>query len=246
MGPLLGTSRPSWLQLARCFSSEGRQSGTIKVWQDERGFGFIAPAGGGEDVFFHRSALGEGVAIKPGDSVTYEANWDDKRRKYRANNIDQGASHDQGASRSDPAPRSEAPAQRQAAAPRGYNIVGAFANWAITRDPMVADSHSGASVRHRITVRGDAPQAGKDNKARREQFQIVGNGTWDYRLYPAGGDREEVVVLRPGDAGSRASADRGKGHGRNWAVEGRPGTAFDIFYDPDSQQVSCALAFNES
>jgi uncharacterized membrane protein YsdA (DUF1294 family)/cold shock CspA family protein len=33
------------------------QTGTIKAWNDARGFGFVRPDGGGEDVFLHIKAL---------------------------------------------------------------------------------------------------------------------------------------------------------------------------------------------
>ena len=42
------------------------QKGTIKLWNEDRGFGFIKPDAGGNDVFFHVSAL------KDGDVVTVE------------------------------------------------------------------------------------------------------------------------------------------------------------------------------
>ncbi len=48
-------------------------NGTIKRLTD-RGFGFIAPAGGGNDVFFHSSEL-KGVEfneLREGDAVTFE------------------------------------------------------------------------------------------------------------------------------------------------------------------------------
>lgn len=34
-----------------------RFEGTIKSWNDERGFGFIAPALGGDEVFIHIKAF---------------------------------------------------------------------------------------------------------------------------------------------------------------------------------------------
>lgn len=50
--------------------------GTIKTIRDDRGFGFIAPDGGSQDLFFHSSAVqgrtfeelreGQRVAFEPG------------------------------------------------------------------------------------------------------------------------------------------------------------------------------------
>merc|ERR1712194_924045 len=124
-------------------------------------------------------------------------------------------------------------------------IVGAFADWAIHRETMTATD--GNLVRHRLTVREKAPK-GSGNDIKKEEFQIVGNSNWDHRLYPAGGDKEETVMLKPGEPGSRGAYGgvAKKGHGRNWAVEGRAGTAFDIVLDPESLMVSCELAFSES
>jgi len=54
--------------------------GTIKKIISERRFGFIVPEGGGEDVFFHQSAL-EGVdfeALGEGESVEYQVEQGDK------------------------------------------------------------------------------------------------------------------------------------------------------------------------
>eukprot|EP00930_Biecheleria_cincta_P055483 TRINITY_DN41800_c0_g1_i1.p1 TRINITY_DN41800_c0_g1~~TRINITY_DN41800_c0_g1_i1.p1 ORF type:complete len:326 (+),score=53.20 TRINITY_DN41800_c0_g1_i1:42-980(+) len=47
-------------------------TGVVRAWYEDRGFGFIAPDGGGEDVFIHEKQLGEGLALTPGTPVCYE------------------------------------------------------------------------------------------------------------------------------------------------------------------------------
>jgi CspA family cold shock protein len=49
-------------------------TGTVKWFNDAKGFGFIEPEGGGEDVFAHFSAIRmEGFrTLKQGSRVSYE------------------------------------------------------------------------------------------------------------------------------------------------------------------------------
>lgn len=51
------------------------QNGTVKWFNDSKGYGFICPTEGGEDVFVHFSAIdGEGYrSLAEGQSVSYEA-----------------------------------------------------------------------------------------------------------------------------------------------------------------------------
>jgi CspA family cold shock protein len=63
--------------------------GTIKTITD-RGFGFIRPENGTEDVFFHRSALAGGAdfdRLQQGDRVTFNAENDPRGKGMRASNV---------------------------------------------------------------------------------------------------------------------------------------------------------------
>jgi cold shock protein len=55
-------------------------SGRIKFFNDRKGWGFIEPDNGGEDVFVHYSAIvGEGYrTLTDGDRVSYELVSGDK------------------------------------------------------------------------------------------------------------------------------------------------------------------------
>ena len=52
-----------------------RQSGTVKWFNDEKGFGFITPEGGGDDLFVHFKAIqSDGFkSLKEGQKVTFIA-----------------------------------------------------------------------------------------------------------------------------------------------------------------------------
>jgi CspA family cold shock protein len=62
--------------------------GTIKTITD-RGFGFIQPADGREDVFFHRTALVDVTLeqMRQGDRVTYSAENDPRGKGMRASDV---------------------------------------------------------------------------------------------------------------------------------------------------------------
>mmetsp|Transcript_49009 Transcript_49009/g.138486 ORF Transcript_49009/g.138486 Transcript_49009/m.138486 type:complete len:88 (+) Transcript_49009:44-307(+) len=61
-------------------------TGTVKKFFEDKGFGFITPDGGGEDVFVHRKVNGADrtAYLSEGDAVEYEVEWDDRKGKYSA------------------------------------------------------------------------------------------------------------------------------------------------------------------
>ncbi len=58
-------------------------TGTVKWFNDSKGFGFIAPDDGGKDVFVHHSVIqAEGFkSLAEGDKVEFEVVEDAKGRK---------------------------------------------------------------------------------------------------------------------------------------------------------------------
>ena len=61
--------------------------GTVKFFAQDKGFGFITPDDGGQDVFVHISAIGFGEALKDGQKVRYEVGQDRKTGKSKAENV---------------------------------------------------------------------------------------------------------------------------------------------------------------
>jgi CspA family cold shock protein len=61
-------------------------TGTVKFFNNDKGFGFITPTNGGQDVFVHVSAV-RGGALREGDTVSYELGQDRKTGKSKAENV---------------------------------------------------------------------------------------------------------------------------------------------------------------
>jgi uncharacterized membrane protein YsdA (DUF1294 family)/cold shock CspA family protein len=58
-----------------------RHQGRITVWKDDRGFGFISPNGGGEQVFVHATAFPARRRPVGGERVTYQVKTDPRGRQ---------------------------------------------------------------------------------------------------------------------------------------------------------------------
>lgn len=63
-------------------------TGIMKKWNSDKGFGFIKPDDGGEDMFCHVSGLADAEnEINEGDAISYTRTYDNRKGKFRAINI---------------------------------------------------------------------------------------------------------------------------------------------------------------
>ncbi|MCR6502903.1 cold-shock protein [Shinella sp. CPCC 101442] len=62
-------------------------TGTVKFFNQDKGFGFITPDNGGADVFVHVSAVQPGAPLRDGSKVSYDIGQDRKTGKSKAENV---------------------------------------------------------------------------------------------------------------------------------------------------------------
>lgn len=64
-------------------------TGTVKWFNEQKGFGFIQPDNGGADVFVHKSAVQKAGmrTLHEGQKVSFEIQNDPKSRKSSAANL---------------------------------------------------------------------------------------------------------------------------------------------------------------
>jgi len=64
-----------------------KRKGTVKFFNDAKGFGFITPDNGGQDVFVHASGISGGGSLRENDKVEFEVQMDKKKMKDSAVNV---------------------------------------------------------------------------------------------------------------------------------------------------------------
>ena len=64
-------------------------SGAVKFYNDQKGYGFIAPDDGGNDVFVHATALERAgmQSLSEGQKVTFDTAKDERSGKMAVNTI---------------------------------------------------------------------------------------------------------------------------------------------------------------
>mgnify|MGYP001606681275 CR=1 FL=1 len=72
---------------AACFTRITMATGTVKFFNQDKGFGFITPDNGGPDVFVHISAVQSGGPLQDGTKVSYDIGQDRKTGKSKAENV---------------------------------------------------------------------------------------------------------------------------------------------------------------
>jgi len=65
------------------------QSGTVKFYNEQKGFGFIAPTEGNKDVFVHATALERAgiFGLSEGQKVSFDTEGDSRSGKTAVANI---------------------------------------------------------------------------------------------------------------------------------------------------------------
>ena len=72
---------------AAAYYEDHMATGTVKFFNQDKGFGFITPDDGGQDVFVHVSGVLSGGPLRDGSKVSYDVGQDRKTGKSKAENV---------------------------------------------------------------------------------------------------------------------------------------------------------------
>jgi CspA family cold shock protein len=66
-----------------------RQSGTVKFYNEQKGYGFVTPDGGGKDVFVHVTALQQAGldTLNEGSRISFDTEPDKRGKGPKAVNL---------------------------------------------------------------------------------------------------------------------------------------------------------------
>merc|ERR1719424_1917190 len=62
-------------------------SGNVKIWFQDKGFGFISPSDGSNDCYVHRTELSDGTELVVGSTVQFGLEWNPAKNKYSAKKV---------------------------------------------------------------------------------------------------------------------------------------------------------------
>src|SRR5215471_14698519 len=82
--------RAAWVQVRPYQRKDSfMNKGTVKFYNDQKGFGFIQPDDGGKDVFVHATALERAglFALREGQKVAFDTQSDPRSGKTAVGNI---------------------------------------------------------------------------------------------------------------------------------------------------------------
>jgi len=75
------------------FEADGRMKGNCKFW-NHRGFGFIVPNDGSEDVFCHFNSITDGNCLTEGSKVSFNRVKDPVKGKFKAEDVTGGSTNE--------------------------------------------------------------------------------------------------------------------------------------------------------
>ena len=79
----IGAGENEWAQLPQ---EKAQSTGIVARFMPDKGYGFITPDDGSEDVFVHINHCNGAESLREGDAVTFDNEWNDHRGKAQGSN----------------------------------------------------------------------------------------------------------------------------------------------------------------